>query len=340
MARSVGVLVLLSLLLLAGCVQSVTNPNDEGNSPSDSAPGQGEGGDINPDIIAILLKDTDGDGLSDLVELDQGLDPNDPHDGPDIDGDGIANKADPDVDGDGVPNNYDDDTDDDGIWDRFDSDRDADGEENAVDADDDGDGVKDDVDDDDDADGKADQDPGNEDDEEEFDVLALARRLFDDAQAQEANQPPDSHAALREFRKKLGAIADRMLKDAQSRPVPLDLRSMAREFFTRASGEALGGADDQQRDSAVRDFFRDRFDKDGDGLWDVQDPDPDGDADRDNDDDDLPDLVEVRMGTDLNDPDTDNDGLDDGQEKQAGLDPLSGDSDKDGVPDGQERIQP
>jgi hypothetical protein len=100
-------------------------------------------------LTSLLAVDSDRDGLSDLEELRLGRDPYDPHDGPDIDGDGIPNEDDRDVDGDGEPNDEDTDIDDDGIPNYRDSDRDGDGRDNDEDPDDDGDGLLDEEDPDD-----------------------------------------------------------------------------------------------------------------------------------------------------------------------------------------------
>lgn len=105
------------------------------------------------EIAAILSRDSDGDGLSDLEEVAQGGNPDNPLDGPDLDGDGILNGSDPDVDGDGLENAVDPDIDGDGRVNGFDDDADADGLLEADDDDDDGDGVPDLTDNDDDGDG-------------------------------------------------------------------------------------------------------------------------------------------------------------------------------------------
>lgn len=106
-------------------------------------------------LLAAVL-DSDGDGNSDLIEFFNGGDPFDPHDGPDIDGDGIPNGQDDDVDGDGLANGDDPDIDGDGVPNGDDADMDADGEDNDTDRDDDGDGIPDRDDEDDDADGEPD----------------------------------------------------------------------------------------------------------------------------------------------------------------------------------------
>ncbi len=94
--------------------------------------------------IAVWLQvDTDHDGLTNGIELEFGLNPEDPTDGPDRDGDGIPNTADTDIDGDGIPNSTDVDIDGDGIDNSFDPDTDGDMIPDRMDTDDDGDGVRD-----------------------------------------------------------------------------------------------------------------------------------------------------------------------------------------------------
>ena len=61
------------------------------------------------------------------------------------------------------------------------------------------------------------------------------------------------------------------------------------------------------------------------------------DPNKDSDKDGLPDLKEIQLGTDLNNPDTDSDGLTDGAEVNIwGTNPLKKDTDGDSFPDGQE----
>ena len=113
--------------------------------------------DLDPDVVAALLADSDGDGRRDVDEALLGTDPLDPTDGPDIDGDGIPNGEDDDVDGDGAFNGNDSDIDGDGILNGNDGDRDGDGLLNAQDDDGDGDGIDDARDRDDDGDGETDE---------------------------------------------------------------------------------------------------------------------------------------------------------------------------------------
>ncbi|MGE3182408.1 MAG: hypothetical protein AB7N71_12315 [Phycisphaerae bacterium] len=116
-------------------------------------------------MIALLV-DSDRDGLATYEELEQGLNPNDPLDGPDIDGDGIPNGEDDDVDGDGTLNRYDFDVDGDGLLNGFDPDIDADGLIGRDDPDEDGDDMSDRWDLDEDGDGDEDDDDDDDDDEE------------------------------------------------------------------------------------------------------------------------------------------------------------------------------
>lgn len=119
---------------------------------------------VDPQVVAVLNIDRDNDGRSDLDELVEGTDPQDPTDGPDIDGDGIANKDDPDVDGDGTLNGFDFDVDGDGILNVGDVDIDGDGVVNFLDYDDDGDGLLDEYDIDSNGDGMPDHQCINDDD--------------------------------------------------------------------------------------------------------------------------------------------------------------------------------
>jgi len=129
--------------------------------------------DLSDEELAIvsLFVDSDGDGLLDIEEIVAALDPNNPFDGPDVDGDGIENGEDPDVDGDGILNAYDRDVDGDGIDNVDDDDIDGDGLlSRLLDRDDDGDGIPDLIDNDDDADGfpdRPDKDGDEDDDGEE-----------------------------------------------------------------------------------------------------------------------------------------------------------------------------
>ena len=145
-------------LLLGGCDggTALTLPATN-SSPGTSVDNNGLGHDQEDDreelVIAWLLSDQDGDGLPTGFELDFGLDPDDPTDGPDIDGDGLFNFEDPDVDGDGYLNATDPDIDGDGVFNGYDDDIDGDGVPNEIDFDMDGDGTRDEWDLDFDADG-------------------------------------------------------------------------------------------------------------------------------------------------------------------------------------------
>lgn len=155
----------LVLLALAGCPPVVDDPVPEAQSVLDTAPADttdlvepNEAVDTDDQrrLTAWLASDTDHDGLPNGIELDFGLDFEDPTDGPDIDGDGVPNFEDDDVDGDGIPNDCDpdidgddvanvrdDDIDGDAIPDELDFDIDADGIRNEWDFDDDSDGGED-----------------------------------------------------------------------------------------------------------------------------------------------------------------------------------------------------
>ncbi|MCO6436693.1 MAG: hypothetical protein J5J06_06350 [Phycisphaerae bacterium] len=137
---------------------STSGPIVDPFDPQPSSPDEVQGGSqpTDDEIAAILSVDSDNDGATDLEELASGGDPNDPTDGPDIDGDGILNGSDPDVDGDGLDNGVDPDVDGDGRLNGFDDDIDGDGLLEAEDDDDDGDGIPDLIDNDDNGDGEDD----------------------------------------------------------------------------------------------------------------------------------------------------------------------------------------
>jgi hypothetical protein len=130
---------------------------------------------LDPTVL-LLLSDRDHDGLSDRDEMELGLDPDDPHDGPDVDGDNVPNGDDPDVDGDGIPNRHDFDLDGDGLFNGLDPDVDADGLLNHDDPDADGDGLSDRWDLNADGDGKPD-DEEDEDDPTKLEDLLEKNRM-------------------------------------------------------------------------------------------------------------------------------------------------------------------
>lgn len=254
--------------------------------------------------IAGLLGDSDGDGLIDLDEIVAALNPYNPYDGPDIDGDGIENGDDPDVDGDGIANAYDDDVDGDGIDNVDDDDIDGDGLLNRIqDRDDDGDGVHNLLDNDDDADGFPDRrdndgdkdDDGRDDDEEE----CTSNRECGSGAGKICNNGeciPPADAASRGPVLEVNCSSDAdcegdevcfvVIGDAEARPL-----KQCMTVDTECSEQ-----DDFDRDGVCDDF----------------DPDPDGNGDIDDDNDGIIDRDEIALGTDPNDFDSDNDFIPDG----------------------------
>lgn len=299
--------------------------------------------------VVALLVDSDRDGMLDLDEILAGLNPNDPTDGPDIDGDGIPNGEDDDVDGDGVLNAYDDDVDGDGIDNEEDDDIDGDGLLNRIlDEDDDGDGIDNLIDNDDNADGLP--DPEDEDDDDDTDD--------DDEEEDDDDEKcgDDECSSGERCILNLGAEGDE-----PTHMCATECGNMTCDRNRQNCVLNLGNVGDSASYQCVDVPECDSSnDMDGDGVCDEFDPDVDGDGDRDDDDDGLRDneelalgtdfenadsdfdgaldLIEAILGTDPNDPDTDDDGLSDGQEIQLGLDPQSSDQDSDGILDGNDRF--
>jgi hypothetical protein len=131
---------------LVGCLAPLdVAPEDD--EPASSAQGADSlnlpqsVGDVGDLVLLLAAADSDNDGLSDADEMEMGLDPDDPTDGPDRDGDGTPNEEDADVDGDGIINEDDPDIDGDAVFNGFDFDIDGDHVANALDLDMDGDGI-------------------------------------------------------------------------------------------------------------------------------------------------------------------------------------------------------
>jgi hypothetical protein len=218
-----------ALIVLGGCpadpaVAPAGDAQADANSPAigASGPAAEDLAEQQRRAAAWLMSDLDNDGLSNGIEEEYGLDPTDPNDGPDIDGDGVLNYADSDIDGDGISNDTDADIDGDGLFnlidrdrdgdaipDRIDLDMDADGIRNLWDHDDDSDGDEedededeDDDDDDEDEDEDDPNDPGGDDgDDDDDDVvlkeflrLAKATALFEDDDDESDDDDPEADA--------------------------------------------------------------------------------------------------------------------------------------------------
>lgn len=252
-----------------------------------------------PPGIAGLLRDSDGDGLTDLEELVAGLDPFNRFDGPDIDGDGILNGEDPDVDGDGILNAYDRDVDGDGIDNIFDDDIDGDGLLNSLfeDDDDDGDGISNLIDNDDNADGLPDPDD---------EALKAAAEEDDNDNPDKCEEPDDKamfdcivEILLSIENDEVGFLGDERL-------------DRLRELLARnedIADEALNALCDSDDDCGLDErctwatctedieCTADR-DSDHDGLCDGDDINPDGDFTLDDDGNGIPDNLEGKFGAD------------------------------------------
>ena len=261
--------------------------------------------------ISGLLGDSDGDGLTDLEEIIAALDPLNPYDGIDVDGDGIPNGEDFDVDGDGIPNAYDIDVDGDGELNFVDDDIDGDGLLNALleDDDDDGDGIDNLIDNDDDADGFPDReddddddDDGDDDEECESNRDCTGDEICDDGEC-----IPPAEAATRGPVSEVKCSAD---EDCEGDEVC---------FVTL--GDESGRARPEKLCMKITSECSPLDDEDGDGVCDEYDPDPDGDGDLDDDDDGLIDRDEIALGTDPDDFDSDGDFVPDGRD----FDPLDDD---------------
>ena len=250
-----------------------------------------------------LLVDSDGDGLLDLDEIIAALNPHDPTDGPDIDGDGIPNSEDPDVDGDGIDNAYDRDIDGDGIENSEEDDPDADGRDNDEDNDDDGDGVPDSRDSDDDGDGFPDppDDDGDEDDDGKDDEACEKNK--------DCNQSKGEVCA--------GGECVTAAEAANSGPLS--------EVKCSADGDCEGnevclvvlgdiGTRPEKLCMDVDPICGPGEDQDRDGVCDKYDRDLEGNGDDDNDNDGINDRDEGQLMTDPGNPDTDRDFVDDGSD--------------------------
>lgn len=200
-------------------------------------------------VAVWLMADDDKDGLSNRIELKYGLDPNDPTDGPDIDGDGILNFRDRDVDGDGIENQTDPDIDGDGLSNLLDPDIDGDGIANGSDFDMDSDGVRDPWDWDDNSNGKDDADdeePAQQPEEEDDGFDAAVEDLMDDiAAAEKISDPTLRQKTLAKYRDDLrGLLAEASKDEHEGRPIsPGDeeIALIAESLADRFKGSGVTG---------------------------------------------------------------------------------------------------
>jgi len=268
--------------------------------------------------MAAALRDTDGDGVSNIVDRDDDGDGTPDARDTDDDGDGTPDADDPDTqlesdqDADDIPDGLDPDDDNDGITDERDRgtpprgtrppvDSDRDGINDGRDFDDDGDCILDSVDTDRDGNGM----PDTSQPDTDRDGIPDAIDLDDDGDLTPDFMDPDSDG---------NGITDRFESGAQATSAHT-LPSAASSCTT--TGEAL------PPDQVV--------DLDGDGIPNASDPDDDNDgvpdaSDTDQDGDGIPNRT---------DADDDGDGIDDLQDADPALndDPRQTDADNDGIPD-------
>ncbi len=128
------------------------------------------------------------------------------------------------------------------------------------------------------------------------------------------------------------------LMDAE-RPVTVDPNGLATAVFERSTLILISNSN---LFAGIVLIVSTNPDTDGDGIPDLDeltiglDPNDPNDAQADDDSDQLSNVSEFILGTGINDPDSDDDGIFDGDEIVLFLDPTSGDSDGDGVSDSDE----
>lgn len=312
------------------------------------------------------LRDSDGDGIPDAQELEEGTNPNNP----DSDGDGVPDNEErelgtdplnPDSDGDGIPDGEERELGTDPLNPDSDEDGVTDGEERELgtdplnpDSDEDGlsDGDElalgtDPLDDDTDNDGVTD---GNE---QELGTDPLNADSdgdgLQDGLELGLTEPQGEDTDLDVFTPDAdpGTTTDPTLADTDGGGVwdgfedaNRNGRVDAGETDPTNPADDIDADDDGVDNDTERELGTDPFnpDSDGDGVPDGQEiiegtdplnPDSDGDG--------VSDGEEQEHGTDPLNPDSDDDGLTDGEEVERGTDPLNPDSDGDGVPDGEEQ---
>jgi len=293
---------------------------------------EGEGDPDGDDVPNYRDLDSDDDGIVDLAEGDTGCIDTTPQDGvcdgPDADGDGVADDADrdapPDTDGDGAPDVTDLDSDDDGAPDVVEGGSGC-ADEAPADAvcdgpDGDGDGIVDDVvvatPPDSDGDGVPDYRDLDSDDDGILDVVEVASGC-DDADENGVCDGPDSDG---------DGIADSIDDDGTfgdpGSPEPADTDDDGDPDYIEIDSDGDGTPDIEGADCTDADPADDRCDgpdSDGDGVVDEIDGFEGHGVRADTDGDGVPDSVDL---------DDDNDGIPDTEEGDGALD-----TDGDGVPD-------
>ena len=238
--RALTLIAVAFTLTLAGCPQTApesaselsTTLDADGAAPTDVADEEAALR-RQQAASAWLEDDSDNDGLPTDIELEFGLDPDDPTDGMDIDGDGVPNFRDDDVDGDSITNETDPDIDGDGVFNLIDIDIDGDAVTDDVDFDMDADGIRNEWDWDDDSDGDDDGPDDNDDDfgslgDEDLRFSAAVQALTEKlAAAGEVSNPELRDKAEKQYREDLRDLLAQVSKvKHERRPIPLDGKEM------------------------------------------------------------------------------------------------------------------
>lgn len=252
-------------LLIAGCPQTHDVPRSQALpavSPETQLTVVGDASDDDEELdrrraAAWIELDSDNDGLPNDIELEFGLDLEDPSDGYDIDGDGVPNFRDDDGDGDNVPNDCDPDIDGDGVFNLLDIDIDGDAILDDVDFDMDGDGIRDEWDWDDDSDGNDDEEDDNESDtgsleDEELRFSAAVQAITDKlAYAAELEDDGLRARAEQQFREDLRDLLAQVSKvKHEQRPIPLGGQEVKLIAKSLASRFKRGGSREMEFDIA------------------------------------------------------------------------------------------
>jgi hypothetical protein len=246
-------------LALGGCPRAGDQPPPdltaaiEAEMAAGADPGINEQEELRRRVAVWSQLDGDNDGLPNDLELEFGLDPDDPTDGPDIDGDGTPNFRDDDVDGDAITNDTDPDIDGDGLSNLIDADIDGDAVPDQIDFDMDADGIRNEWDWDDDSDGNDDGPDDNDDDfgalgDEDLRFSAAVQALTEKlAAAGEVADPELREKAQEQYRGDLRDLLAQVSKvKHESRPIRPDGKeveliseSLARRFHPDDNHKAI-----------------------------------------------------------------------------------------------------